>query len=210
MFRRAAGALGVGSGSARDVQDAAPPCEEALLKRWMAQGGLSPAALAAFSGTSELPAGPEPAAVRGLLLRYLRAEKLDLGKAAARLEAQAAWRQGFGSVAEVRCTSQSALELPCMRMCRPVFAHPCLPTLAHPPAGGRGVRAGQRQGQGAAAQRHQLLAPAAGAQGVAPPRGRHPAAVQPLRGLLPGGGVGLLLAPGQPRRQVGGRYGSRR
>jgi len=36
-----------------------------------------------------------------LLLRYLRAEKLDPQKASDRLERQAAWRHGFGQVTEV-------------------------------------------------------------------------------------------------------------
>ena len=150
MLRRAAHALGVGNGSAKAVEEEAPPTEEALLQRWLDAGGPSAATLAAFAGTSELPAGPQPAAVRALLLRYLRAEKLDAAKAAARLEAQAVWRQGFGAVDEVRvltgcwglcCAGASPAAacwpMPCSSgeraLLRPPAVQPaCRP--AHPPA----------------------------------------------------------------------------
>ncbi|PRW60436.1 random slug 5-like isoform A [Chlorella sorokiniana] len=73
------------------------PDVEALLAELQKQ--VSEATVQAFAGSSELPNGGATER-RALLLRYLRAEKLDVASAAQRLERQAAWRRGWGDVTE--------------------------------------------------------------------------------------------------------------
>lgn len=76
--------------------------EQALLEALRQELGSVESLAAAFAGTSELP--PGVAATGGwdhLLLRYLRAEKRNVDRAARRIKEQAAWRHGFGTVTEV-------------------------------------------------------------------------------------------------------------
>ena len=74
------------------------PDEQALLEPLRSNVGAD--LLAAFVGSSELPTS-DAAGVDMLLLRYLHAEKRDVAKALARLQKQAAWRRGWGTVSEV-------------------------------------------------------------------------------------------------------------
>lgn len=97
MLRRAANSLLGTSRQEAPVEEALS--ETALLRQW--QQGVDCATMQAFVGSSELPTGAESER-ESLLLRYIRAEKLSLAKAAQRLEQQAAWRLGFGAVGEVR------------------------------------------------------------------------------------------------------------
>lgn len=78
---------------------AVAPDEAACLA--ICRAGVGKDVLAPFEGSSELPAGGDEEETT-LLMRYLRAEKLDAVKALSRLQKQSAWRKGFGRVEEVR------------------------------------------------------------------------------------------------------------
>ncbi|PSC75080.1 CRAL TRIO domain-containing [Micractinium conductrix] len=113
MLKRAAGMFRSGNGPSPGLcpdEDAARIEEEDGLRRLEAELGPGAAAVvAAFAGSSELPDGPAAAGqVRLLLLRYLRAEKGDAAKAAARLEEQAAWRQSSGRVPQDEVAAELA------------------------------------------------------------------------------------------------------
>lgn len=86
----------------------AAPDEEALLEQL--RGQVDAGALAPFRGTSELPSGECADEQRCLLLRYLRAQKLDVGSAADRIARQAEWRRKWVAVTEVH--GGAALLLP--------------------------------------------------------------------------------------------------
>lgn len=74
--------------------------DEALVQELLSQ--VDERTLEAYDGSSELPTGAKDAsAVESLLLRYLVAEKKSIEQASARLEKQAAWRRGWGTVSEV-------------------------------------------------------------------------------------------------------------
>ena len=94
-------------------RSAVRPDAEAELQQLEAQ--VSAATLDALRGTSELPADAGQAGVRALLQQYLAAEKHNVHSAAQRLEQQAAWRRGFGTVSLVRSGVQLSL-------CSPVLA----------------------------------------------------------------------------------------
>lgn len=88
-------------------RSAVRPDAEAELQQLESQ--VSAATLDALRGTSELPADAGQACVRALLRQYLAAEKRDVHSAAQRLEQQAAWRRGFGTVSLVRVCVQLAV-----------------------------------------------------------------------------------------------------
>lgn len=113
--------------SSRFSRHSAAPCDEKA-ELWQLEAQVSPATLDALNGTSELPADAGQAGVRALLQRYLAAEKHDVHNAAQRLEQQAAWRRGFGTVCLVRiwrralCSSPAAVGMPCS-VCMDALAH---------------------------------------------------------------------------------------
>ncbi|KAI3429661.1 hypothetical protein D9Q98_005746 [Chlorella vulgaris] len=85
---------------------AVAPDEAACLA--ICRAGVGKDVLAPFEGSSELPAGGDEEETT-LLMRYLRAEKLDAVKALSRLQKQSAWRKGFGRVEEEDVAPELAL-----------------------------------------------------------------------------------------------------